>query len=132
MPSVAVLLIVVTWSMLSSLSHADAQPTPFRESHGTIGTISPLGDGSAIYSDAHGNKNPTQLGPGLPSHSFSGPHGAAPGTITPFGTPAPPNRLTPAPLLPLAPKGMAVPQPHTPAASSTPGRFIPSGGRPRQ
>ena len=130
MPTVVVLLIVVTWSMLSSHSHADAQPTPFRESHGTTGTVSPLRDGGAIYSDAHGNKNPTQLGSDLPSHSFSGPHGATPGTVTPFGTPTPPNQLTPAPLLPLQPKGMAIPQPHAPAAPPTPGRFGPSGGRP--
>ncbi len=131
MPTVAVLTIFVMWSLLSSHSHADAQSTPFRESHGTSGTVSPLGDGSAIYSDAHGNKNPTKLGSGLPSHSFRGPHEAMPGTVTPFGTPTPPNLLTPAPLLPLQPKSMAIPLPQVPAVPPTPGRFGPSGGRQR-
>ncbi|MCC6966106.1 MAG: hypothetical protein IT391_07455 [Nitrospira sp.] len=132
MPTVAVVTVFVMWSLLSPFSQAGAQPAPFRDSHGTTGTLSPLGNDSAIYSDAHGNKNPTQLGSGLPSHSFSGPHGATPGTVTPFGTPTPPNLLTPAPLLPLQPKGMAIPQPRAPAVpSSTPSRLGQSGGRQR-
>ncbi|ULA58902.1 MAG: exported protein of unknown function [Nitrospira sp.] len=130
MPTLAVMLFFVMWSLVSPCSNAGAQPFLFRQSDGTTGTVSPLGDGSAIYSDAHGNKNPTQLGSGIPSHSFSGPHGTTPGTTTPFGTPTPPNLLTPAPLLPLHPKGMAIPQPQAPAVPSTPGRFGPSGGRP--
>lgn len=125
-----VILLSVMGLLLHPASHTAAQPAPFREPDGTTGTISPLGNGQAIYSDAHGNTHPTQLGSGLPSHSFSGPHGAAPGTVTPFGTPAPPNLLTPAPLLPLQPKGMAIPQPQAPVVPSSPGRFGPSGGRP--
>ena len=130
MPTVAVTLVFVTCFFLSPLSHAGAQPAPFRDSHGTAGTVSPLGDGSAIYSDPHGSKNPTQLGSGVPSHSFSGPHGATPGTLTPFGTPTPPNLITPAPLLRLQPKGMAIPQPQPPAVTPPPGHIGPSGGRP--
>lgn len=130
MPMITTILLFVMWALISPRYDADAQPLPFRESHGTTGTLSPLGDGSAIYSDPHGNKNPTQLGSGVPSHSFSGPHGATPGTLTPFGTPTPPNLLTPAPLLPLQPKGMAIPQPQSPVSPSPPGRFAPAGGRP--
>lgn len=131
MPTIATMLLLFMWSLASPLCDASAQPFPFRESNGTTGTISPLGDGSAIYSDTHGNKNPTLLGSGIPSHSFSGPHGVTPGTVTPFGTPTPPNLLTPAPLLPLQPKGMAIPQPQAPAVPPTPGRFGPSGGHQR-
>ena len=130
MAIITTILLFVMWALISPRCDADAQSLPFRESHGTTGTLSPLGDGSAIYSDPHGNTNPTQLGSGVPSHSFSGPHGATPGTLTPFGTPTPPNLLTPPPLLPLQPKGMAIPQPQSPASPSPPGRFAPPGGRP--
>ena len=129
MPTVAVVMLLAIWSLIAPVSHAGAQPSLLQQANGTTGTLSPLGGGEAIYSDAHGNKGPTQLGSGLPSHSFSSPHGAQPGTVTPFGTPTPPNLLTPAPLLPLHPKGMATPQPQAPVAPNAPGHFGPSGGR---
>jgi len=127
--SAAVMLLIVLW-FISPPGKATAQSSPFQQSDGTAGMISPLGQGEAIYSDPHGNKHPSHFGSGLPSHSFSAPHGATPGTITPFGTPAPPNLLTPAPLLPLHPKGMATPQPQAPALPVIPSPFGPSGGRP--
>ncbi len=130
MPTVALVLLLAIWSLIDPISNADAQPTILQQSGGTTGTLSPLGNGDALYSDAHGNKGPTQLGSGLPSHSFSSPHGATGGTVTPFGTPRPPNLLTPAPLLPLHPKGMATPQPHTPAPTYQQGRPSSPLGRP--
>ncbi len=130
MPTVAVVVFLAICWFIAPVSHAGAQPSLLQSPDGTTSTLSPLGGGEAIYFDAHGNKGPTHLGSGVPSHSFSSPHGAQPGTVTPFGTPAPPNLLTPAPLLPLQPKGMATPQPQTPAASNAPGHFRPSGGQP--
>ncbi len=132
MPTVALVMCLAICTLIIALSHADAQPSLLQQPDGTTGTLSPLGGSEAIYSDAHGNESPTHLGSGLPSHSFSSPHGAQPGTVTPFGTPTPPNLLTPAPLLPLRPKGMVTPQPYTPTAPNAPGRFGPSGGRPGQ
>ncbi len=130
MSTIALVLLLAIWSLIDPISNADAQPTILQQSGGTTGTLSPLGNGDALYSDAHGNKGLTQLGSGLPSHSFSSPHGATAGTVTPFGTPRPPNLLTPAPLLPLHPKGMATPQPHTPASTYQQGRSGSSLGRP--
>jgi hypothetical protein len=85
-----------------------------RQRDGKAGTISPLGGEESIYTDPHGMGGVTHEGSGLPSHTFSGPHGAEPGSVTPFGNPHPPNRLTPPPLLPLNPRGMGMPQPETP------------------
>ncbi|MDP9131759.1 MAG: hypothetical protein M3M98_01330, partial [Nitrospirota bacterium] len=103
MQSVALVVFLTGSSLVGRLSFADAQPLVIRQNDGTTITLSPLGGHDAIYSDAHGNKGVTHQGSGLPSHSFSSPHGPMPGTVTPFGTPAPPNLLTPAPLLPLQP-----------------------------
>lgn len=125
----AVMLLMILWCM-SPPDNTAAQSFPVQQSDGTAGTISPLGQGEAIYSDPHGTKNPSHLGSGLPPHSFSAPHGATPGALTPFGTPAPPNLLTPAPLLPLHPKGMTTPQPQAPVMPRSPSPFGPSGGRP--
>lgn len=130
MHSVAVMMLLAMWSCISPLSHAGAQPSPLRQSAGSTGTTTPPGDDKAMYSDVQGNKDPTHFGSRLPSQAFSGSHGATPGTVTPFGTPTPPNLLTPAPLLPLQPKGMATPHPQAPAAPRTPGPFGPSNGRP--
>lgn len=130
MPTVALVMLLVMWSCISPLAHADAQSSPLRQSDGTTGLVSPLGDGHAIYTDPHGNKEPMRLGSGPSAQNFNAPHGSAPGTVTPFGTPTPPNFLTPAPLLPLQPKGMAIPQPQAPAVLPAPGRFGPSGERP--
>ncbi|MGB5040238.1 MAG: hypothetical protein WBO67_04765, partial [Nitrospira sp.] len=96
---------------------------------GTTSPLTPLGEQDAIYSDAHGNKGVTHLGSGLPSHTFSSPHGAVPGSVTPFGTPTPPNLVTPAPLLPLQPRDMATPYPQPPASSDSPGGYSRFGGR---
>lgn len=130
MQIVAVVILLALWSYCSPAADAAAQALPLRQSDGTTVTISPLGDDHAIYSDAHGNKGPTHFGSGLPSQQFSTPHGVATGTVTPFGTPTPPNLLTPAPLLPLQPKGMAIPQPQAPALPHSSGPTVPSGIRP--
>ena len=113
----AVILLVVECSLAGGLASAAAQSSTFQQGDGTIGILSPLGGHEAIYSDAHGNKGIIHQGSGLPSHTFSSPHGAPPRAVTPFGTPTPPNLLTPAPLLPIQPRGMATPQPQSPATS---------------
>lgn len=130
MPIAAFIVLLAGWPLISPFSLASAQPTDIRQSDGISGSLSPLGGQEAIYSDAHGNKGPSHLGSGLPSHSFSSPHGATSGTATPFGTPMPPNLITPAPLLPLYPKGMAIPQPQAPASSGSPSGSGSFSGRP--
>ena len=104
-------------SSLTPVSNAAAQSSPIRQPDGTQGLLSPLTGSDVIYSDAHGNKQPATLG-------------TSPGPLTPFGTPAPPNLLTPAPLLPLSPKSMATPQSRIPTAPALPGRLATPGARP--
>lgn len=113
--SLAVLL--TCSSILSPISDAAAQSSPVRQPDGTQGLLSPLTGGDVIYSDAHGNKQAATLG-------------RSPGPLTPFGTPVPPNLLTPAPLLPLSPRSMASPQSRIPTAPALPGRLETPGRRP--
>ncbi|WHZ14575.1 MAG: hypothetical protein OJF52_001414 [Nitrospira sp.] len=130
MRSIVLMVLLAGWSLIDQFSIAQAQPSIIQERDGTMGTLSPLGDNDAIYSDPHGNRGVTRQGSGLSPHNFSSPHGDQPGTVTPFGTPAPPNLLTPAPLLPLHPRGMATPQPQPPASSGAPGGINSFSGRP--
>ena len=91
---------------------AHAQISVFQGSDGTSGTITHLGDSVSIYSDSHGNTGTiTNLGGGFQSFSFTGPQGGTmTGTITTFGSPEPPNNLTPAPVLPFNPNRTLMPQ----------------------
>ena len=127
---IILVVLLAGWSLIGRLSVVSAQPSIIQQRDGSTGTLSPLGGNDAIHSDAHGNKGVTHQGSGLPSHTFSSPHGAMAGTVTPFGTPTPPNQITPAPLLPLQPRGMAIPQPQVPASPGAPGGFGSFSGRP--
>ena len=129
MLTTSLLVLLTAWTLLGPVSLAGSQPSILQQRDGTTSTLTPLGGQDAIYFDAHGNKGVTHLGSGLPSHMFSSPHGAVPGSVTPFGTPTPPNLVTPAPLLPLQPKGMATPYPQPPASSGSPGGYSGFGGR---
>lgn len=114
MPTTSLLMLLTAWTLLGPVSIAGSQPSILPQRDGTTSTLTPLGERDAIYSDAHGGKGVTHLGSGIPSHTFSSPHGAVPGSVTPFGTPTPPNLVTPAPLLPLQPRDMATPYPQPP------------------
>ncbi|CAE6780980.1 exported hypothetical protein [Nitrospira defluvii] len=127
---VSLVVLLTCSSLLGPFSPAAAQSSPVRQPDGTQGLLSPLGGNEAIYSDAHGNKQPTTLGSGLPSHGMNTLSGVSSGALTPFGTPTPPNRLTPAPLLPLSPKWMTTPQPQRPTDPGSLGRFAPPGRGP--
>lgn len=127
---VSLIVLLICSSLMSPFSHVAAQSSPIRQPDGTQGLLSPLGENDAIYSDAHGNKQPATLRPGLSSQGVNTLSEASPGAITPFGTPTAPNRLTPAPLLPLSPRSMATPQPQRPTDQGFPGRFAPPSGRP--
>lgn len=118
---IAFLLVLTGLSFTRQFSTAYAQPSIIQQRDGTSGMLSPLGGQEAIYSDAYGHKGVTHQGSGLPSHTFSSPHSALTGPVTPFGTPTPPNLLTPAPLLPIQPRGMATPQPQAPVSSGSGG-----------
>lgn len=97
---------------------------------GSAGTITHFGDDVGIYSDSHGNSGPIMIAPQGPGPA--GPHGKPSiGTAIPFGTPPPPNNLTPAPVLPMYPNRPLLPQqPATPSAvAPLPGIGPSSGGR---
>lgn len=80
------------------------------------GTTTDLGNGVGIRSDPHG-----QGGPSIAPTESSTP--LSPGSqgdvnqrvVTPFGSPQPPNQLTPAPVLPFHPNRPLMPQstPHS-------------------
>lgn len=119
---------------------SQAQISIIQGSDGTSGTLTHLGDDFAIYSDSHGNSGTIMnLGSGFQSYSFTNPQGQMKsGTITTFGTPQPPNNLTPAPVLPFNPHGPLMPReqvapvvPFTPSSPAGPGSgaYGNSGGR---
>jgi hypothetical protein len=92
---------------------------------GTSGRLSHLGDDIGIYSDSHGNQAIVTK-PGTESPVGLRPHGETEnGNRSSFGTPLPPNNLTPAPILPLSPNRALSPAPspnsHIPSSGS--GRF---------
>jgi hypothetical protein len=87
-----------TWLWLAGPALAEVGAVS--RSDGTGGKLTQLGDDFGIYSDSHGNTGPV-IQPARPS---PGPHGnVATEVLTPFGTPVPPNNLTPAPVLPISP-----------------------------
>ena len=92
---------------------------------GTSGRLSHLGDDIGIYSDPHGNHTIVTK-PGTESPVGLRPHGETEsGNRSAFGTPLPPNNLTPAPILPLSPNRALSPtvpsNGHIPSGGS--GRF---------
>ena len=129
MPTTSLLMLLTAWTLFGPISIAGSQSLILQQRDGTTSTLTPLGEREAIYSDAHGSKGITHLGFGLPSHTFSSPHGGVTGSVTPFGTPTPPNLITPAPVLPLQPKNMATPYSQPPASSGSPGGYSRFGGR---
>lgn len=80
------------------------------------GTITDLGNGVGIRSDPHGQggssiaptESSTPLSPGPQDNANQR-------VVTPFGSPQPPNQLTPAPVLPFHPNRPIMPQstPHS-------------------
>lgn len=75
------------------------------------GTVTDLGNGIGIPSDPHGrgraNLAPTESAPPLSPV----PHGEVnQRSVTPFGSPQPPNQLTPPPVLPFHPNRPLMPQ----------------------
>src|SRR5262245_50295052 len=84
------------------------------------GTVTDLGNGIGIPSDPHG-RSETNLAPTEPAPLSPVPHGDAnQRSVTPFGSPQPPNQLTPAPVLPFHPNRPLMPQSTPPSGS---GRF---------
>jgi hypothetical protein len=126
---VTLLAIFGLWTMESAdISLAEVGLIQHRD--GTAGTITHLGDDISIHSDSHGNTGPATSSGGN-SPSFNGPHeDTQSGLVTPFGTPAPPNNLTPAPVLPFHPNRPPVPpQPSAPSSTTPPGLGSSNGGR---
>jgi len=90
---------------------------------GTSGRLSHLGDDIGIYSDPHGNQTIVTK-PGAESPLGLRPHGETEsGNRSAFGTPLPPNNLTPAPILPFYPNRAlspaSPPNSHTPSSGGS-------------
>lgn len=78
---------------------------------GTSGRLSPLGNDLGIYSTPHGDHTIITK-PGTESPIGLRPHGETEsGNRSSFGTPLPPNNLTPAPVLPFSPNRALSPPP---------------------
>lgn len=80
------------------------------------GTITDLGNGAGIRSDPHGQGGSSIAPTESSTPLSSGPHGDVnQRVVTPFGSPQPPNQLTPAPVLPFHPNRPLMPQstPHS-------------------
>jgi hypothetical protein len=102
-----------------------AESRSIQNHDGTSGRLSHLGDDIGIYSDPHGNQTIVAK-PGTESPIGLRPHGETEsGNRSSFGTPLPPNNLTPAPVLPFNPNRALSPAPspnsHTPSSGG--GRF---------
>jgi hypothetical protein len=86
-------------------------------------TESPPGIHGSMTRPGNGERIQSERGPGVSlqeylSLSLPRPQtGVSQGTVSPFGAPSPPSRLTPAPLLPFHPNRPLVPSPSTQAIS---------------
>jgi hypothetical protein len=126
------LLKILAISALLSVENVAAEGISIIQgSDGTSGTIMDLGGGFRSYSDSHGNSGTIlDLGGGFQTFQFSSPHdGLRSGTILTVPSPrssfnSPPAGLTPAPILPFAPRGSVMPRgqtaPVVPLAPLTP------------
>ena len=126
---VALLAIFGLWTIESAgISLAEVSLVQHRDR--TAGTITHLGDDTGIHSDSHRNTGPVTSSGGL-LPPLSGPHeNTQSGSVTPFGTPAPPSNLTPAPVLPFHPNRPLAPlQPSAPSSTPPPGLGSFNGGR---
>lgn len=115
-------LAVMTSCLALSVRIGLAETGTIQNRDGTSGRLSHLGDDIGIYSDPHGNHTIVTK-PGTESPLGLRPHGETEsGNRSSFGTPLPPNNLTPAPILPLSPNralSPAVPpNGYTPSAGS--------------
>jgi len=88
-----------------------AENSVIRNRDGTSGRLSHLGEDIGTYSDPHGNHTVVTK-PGTESPLGLRPHGEVEnGNRSSFGTPLPPNNLTPAPVLPFNPNRALSPPP---------------------
>ena len=125
--------------MLTLFLATVALPTPsgaqssgvFQGRDGTSGTVVELDERTRVYRDPHGDTG-TVLdfgsgGPGTQLRTSSG--DVRSGATTGFGTPAPPDGVTPAPVLPFLPHSSIAPRetfPQTGAGPQAPSHTVPS------
>lgn len=129
MARLSIVILVAHLVLAGGSNIAVAEVSIVQRSGGTAGTMTHLGDETHIYPDAHGNTGPV-ADPTRPAPIFGGPHGeTAAGPLTPYGTPAPPSGLTPAPILPFSPNRALVPPPPAAPSITPPGAGPSSGGR---
>ncbi len=114
------LAIAMTYLALSAVT-GSTESRIIQNHDGASGRLSHLGGDIGIYSDPHGNQIIVPK-PGTESPIGLRPHGETEsGNRSAFGTPLPPNNLTPAPILPLNPNRALSP-------ALSPNSHIPSSG----
>ena len=114
-------LIITASCLVCFLGTGLAESQNIQNQDGTSGRLSHLGDDIGIYSDPHGNQTIVTK-PGTESPIGLRPHGETEsGNRSAFGTPLPPNNLTPAPVLPFNPNRALSP-------ATPPNGYTPSSG----
>lgn len=127
MQASAVRLIIAVTAMLTP-AFALAEVAVIESPHGRAGTIAELGNGAGIRSVPHGNDGSSVAPTESAAPVSPGPHDAVNQRIlTPFGSPQPPNQLTPAPVMPFHPNRPLLPSP-SPSPSAVPHSGV-GGGR---
>ena len=117
-------LTITALCLALSVEISPAESRPVQNRDGTSGRLSHLGDDIGSYSDPHGNHTIVTK-PGTESPIGLRPHGESEsGNRSAFGTPLPPNNLTPAPVLPFNPnRALSPPSPNSHRPSNGQGRF---------
>lgn len=110
---------VVRVALCFLAASAQAEVGTVQSAHGTVATIVDLGNGIGLQSDPHEETRPIVPPRQSAAPVPAGPHGDVNRrTATPFGSPQPPNQLTPAPVLPFRPNSPLMPGPSAPPAST--------------
>jgi hypothetical protein len=118
-------LTITTTCLVLSAGIGLAESRIVQNRDGTSGRLSHLGDDIGIYSDPHGNQTIVTK-PGTEGPMGLRPHGETEsGNRSSFGTPLPPNNLTPAPILPFSPNRALSP-------AAPPNGYTPSSGSGRR
>lgn len=125
MQTSAVRLII---AVAATLAPGFAQAEIIESPHGVRATIAEFGNSAGLRSDPHGQSGSSAASTEPSAPLPPGPHGEVNQPIvTPFGSPQPPNQLTPAPVMPFHPNRPLLPAP-PPAPSAVPNSGV-GGGR---
>ncbi len=110
---------LITTAMVLTTAVTRAEVAVVQSPHGSRVTITDLGNGIGMQSDPHGQGGAVVMPPEPTIPLPPGPHGDQnQRAVTPFGSPSPPNQLTPAPVLPFHPNRPMMPSPSSPPTAA--------------